>query len=287
MASKRLQMMGVIPVDEEDYGKSAYELAVDHGFEGSEEEWLASLKGADGEPGKDGAAGYVPVKGTDYYTDAEKEEMAAGVEENVLTSLANHNSITLDDYIIEQGSDDIWSWRKWASGTAELWGTITKEIRSATENYLRLPIIIWDPSTTENWPRPAITYSVGGFAGFVLVQNFQPEWFDIDTEYDEETEETTVTATMWQCPSFGIYNVAVSEDGVLVDTTLDNYTVDVRMIGRWKPVEDTGTPTEILAIKGETGYAPVKGTDYWTETDKAEMVADVIAALPVYSGEVV
>jgi hypothetical protein len=37
---------------------------------------------------------------------------------------------------------------------------------------------------------------------------------------------------------------------------------------------------------GEPGYTPVKGTDYWTESDKAEMVQDVIAALPVYGGEV-
>lgn len=29
-------------------GKSAYEIAKSHGFEGTEEEWLASLKGADG-----------------------------------------------------------------------------------------------------------------------------------------------------------------------------------------------------------------------------------------------
>lgn len=27
-------------------GKSAYEIAVDHGFQGTEEEWLVSLKGA-------------------------------------------------------------------------------------------------------------------------------------------------------------------------------------------------------------------------------------------------
>lgn len=31
-------------------GKSAYQIALDEGFEGSETEWLASLKGADGEP---------------------------------------------------------------------------------------------------------------------------------------------------------------------------------------------------------------------------------------------
>lgn len=54
MASKRLQVMGVIPVNEEDYGKSAYELAVDHGFEGTEEEWLASLKGDKGDKGEHG-----------------------------------------------------------------------------------------------------------------------------------------------------------------------------------------------------------------------------------------
>lgn len=38
---------------------------------------------------------------------------------------------------------------------------------------------------------------------------------------------------------------------------------------------------------GEDGYSPVRGTDYWTEADKAEMVNEVIAKLPVYNGEVV
>jgi hypothetical protein len=32
-------------------GKSAYELAVDNGFEGTEQEWLTSLKGLDGQQG--------------------------------------------------------------------------------------------------------------------------------------------------------------------------------------------------------------------------------------------
>jgi hypothetical protein len=33
-------------------GKSAYEIAVENGFEGSEAEWLESLKGTNGEDGK-------------------------------------------------------------------------------------------------------------------------------------------------------------------------------------------------------------------------------------------
>lgn len=32
--------------------------------------------------------------------------------------------------------------------------------------------------------------------------------------------------------------------------------------------------------QGPAGYTPVKGTDYWTAEDKAEIVADVLAALP-------
>ena len=38
-------------------GKSAYEIAVKEGFEGDELEWLDSLKGAPGQPGKDGTSG--------------------------------------------------------------------------------------------------------------------------------------------------------------------------------------------------------------------------------------
>lgn len=34
-------------------GKSAYQLAVEHGFVGTEAEWLASLKGADGGAAED------------------------------------------------------------------------------------------------------------------------------------------------------------------------------------------------------------------------------------------
>ena len=37
---------------------------------------------------------------------------------------------------------------------------------------------------------------------------------------------------------------------------------------------------------GANGYTPVKGKDYFTDSDKAEMVSSVIAALPVYDGSV-
>ena len=38
---------------------------------------------------------------------------------------------------------------------------------------------------------------------------------------------------------------------------------------------------------GDDGKTPVKGIDYFTEVDKVEMINAVIAALPIYDGEVV
>ena len=44
-------------------GPSAYEVAVANGFDGTEQEWLESLKG------------YTPIRGVDYWTKADIEEM--------------------------------------------------------------------------------------------------------------------------------------------------------------------------------------------------------------------
>lgn len=68
-------------------GKSAYQLAVEAGYEGSETEWLASLKGkdgtngingtngVDGKDGINGVDGKTPVKGVDYFTTAEIQQI--------------------------------------------------------------------------------------------------------------------------------------------------------------------------------------------------------------------
>ena len=58
-------------------GKSAYELAVSEGYEGTLAEWLESLNG---DPGPRGP---IPIKGVDYFTDAEVEEIAASAAEKV------------------------------------------------------------------------------------------------------------------------------------------------------------------------------------------------------------
>lgn len=63
-------------------GKSAYDIAVDNGFEGTEEEWLESLKGPEGDPGSPGTDGVSVVGATSDGT-------------NIIFQLSNGNTIEL------------------------------------------------------------------------------------------------------------------------------------------------------------------------------------------------
>lgn len=99
-----------------DPGKSAYEIAVEEGFTGTKAEWILSLigpegpagaNGRDGSDGKDGATGpagkdgingkdgYTPIKGVDYFTDADKEEIADSVPKECL--VVEYNVTTFKD----------------------------------------------------------------------------------------------------------------------------------------------------------------------------------------------
>lgn len=51
--------------------------------------------------------------------------------------------------------------------------------------------------------------------------------------------------------------------------------------------EDVKRRADNGEFKGADGRTPVKGTDYYTESDKSEMVDRVVAALPKYRGEAV
>lgn len=82
-------------------GLSAYEIAKNGGFIGTEEDWLKSLKGTDGakgeqgiqgiqgEKGKDGADGKTPVKGTDYFTVEDKNEFTAEITKSLEKKITN------------------------------------------------------------------------------------------------------------------------------------------------------------------------------------------------------
>lgn len=74
---------------------------------------------------------------------------------------------------------------------------------------------------------------------------------------------------------------------VITVTKTDGSTSTFKVFNGSKGSTGAQGPQGEKGDTGAAGYTPVKGTDYFTDSDKAEMVAAVIAALPVYAGEVV
>ena len=60
-------------------------------------------------------------------------------------------------------------------------------------------------------------------------------------------------------------------------------TLDKLSVSNGK-LQYNGSDVGLKGDKGANGKTPVKGTDYWTESDKAEIVADTLAALPTWTG---
>lgn len=75
-----------------------------------------------------------------------------------------------------------------------------------------------------------------------------------------------------------IANVAQTDTGAVITIT-DLYGTTTATV--------TNGKDGVNGKDGKDGRTPVKGTDYYTDADKAELVSAVIAALPVYAGEVV
>ena len=66
-------------------GKNAYELAVENGFEGSLQEWLSSLAGADGQDGTNGADGGDGQNGKSAYELAVENGFRGSLQEWLLS----------------------------------------------------------------------------------------------------------------------------------------------------------------------------------------------------------
>lgn len=62
-AESYVELRGSLSMPDAIIGKSAYEIAVANGFDGTEAEWLASLKGADGKDGGKGDTGATGATG--------------------------------------------------------------------------------------------------------------------------------------------------------------------------------------------------------------------------------
>ena len=109
------------------------------------------------------------------------------------------------------------------------------------------------------------------------------------TQPNETTMQVAYGASDASMPAVPPVQVTLPRgpSGISPKVTVEQTTGGVTV----KITDATGTTTaEVKNGKdgnpGSPGKTPEKGMDYWTAADKSEIVADTIAALPVYNGEV-
>lgn len=226
-------------------GYSAYDAAVINGFEGTEEEWLASLKGRDGIDGKDGADGKDGIDG----------ERGSLVFNGLLYRPDSYSASLIT------GS----------------------KYRTTISNVLRLSsakkVIFGDSALYENYLYPVIhadsTYVY--FAERIYLVGPEgpegPAGADGKNGKDGKDGYTPIK-------NVDYFDGADGKDGK------DGYT-PIKGVDYFDGEDGLNGKDGVNGKDGADGYTPVKGKDYWTSADKAEMVNDVISALPKYNGEVV
>jgi len=235
------------------YYLSAYGIALKHGFAGSEEAWLESLKGdpftyEDFTPEQ--LQALVPKKGVDYLTPEEIGEAAGTAADAAAVA-------------VMQSTEDKAKQAEEAANAAKLDADRAEEARDKSP-------VIGENGNWFVWNAAAGDYvdsGVGaagpagpegpkgdtGAAGPRGLQGLQgPRGY-------EGVSVTRIVQVVTSGPGESNLVRVFLSDGSSYDLTTQN--------------GDTGPA-------GPEGYTPVKGTDYWTPADKQEIVAATLAALP-------
>lgn len=128
-----------------------------------------------------------------------------------------------------------------------------------------------------------VMYAFGTFVNGQMITSFVQK-------IDESTSEWQFLITQIQAESVDYANAALPSvanvKGALDELVTKSHshankdTLDKLSVSDGK-LQYNGSD---VGLKGDKGDMPVKGTDYWTAADKAEIVNDTLAALPTWTG---
>lgn len=127
-------------ISSETKGDSAYEIAVKNGFEGTESEWLESLKGSDGADGKNGVDGSNGTDGKDAFT----------LDELVNYYLENNPGSTVEDFYASLGLD------------------VTPSITSTVQQALKSAVGIVCTNTRSTSSGSGVIYKISGNTAYII-----------------------------------------------------------------------------------------------------------------------
>ena len=249
-------------IDSGSDGKSAYQIALDNGFEGTETEWLESLKGEQGVQGIQGETGST---GADGFSPAAKVEQT---DDGAIITITDKNGTTnvtvLNGKDGQNGKDgengkDGLDGQNGKDGTN---GTDGKDGISATHSWNGTVLTVTSASGTSS----ANLKGDKGDKGDQGIQGEQGVKGDKGDKGDTGANGTNGTSVTVKSVS-----ESTADGGSNVITFSDGKTVTIK--------NGSKGSTGATGDKGADGKTPVKGTDYFTEADKAEMVESVVASL--------
>ena len=111
----------------------------------------------------------------------------------------------IKDYVVEQGTSGIWTYRKWSSGVAECWGSYTTTGGSSTEGSLY-------------WKGTSTAYPSGLFIATPIAEaTLQGNWIGGILNSDSHSKDSFV-GYIWTA----------------LNTSSQNFIIQIRATGRWK-----------------------------------------------------
>ena len=121
------------------------------------------------------------------------------------SAVAPTDKLPAADYVIEQGTSGIWTYRKWNSGIAECWGSYTTTGGSSTEGSLY-------------WKGTSTAYPSGLFIGTPITEaTLQGNWIGGILSSDSHSKDSFV-GYVWTA----------------LNTSSYNFIINIRATGRWK-----------------------------------------------------